>query len=107
MLNAGCGAVPPEVSLDRILKVVNMIFNVTLVALYVGNISSFMIGLDSSGRQFNEQLEQVSQFVTYKGLGRELKAKIMDYYQFKYSKGKYFDESKILQELNESLRMVS
>jgi hypothetical protein len=106
MMNAGCGAVPPAVSLDRILKVINMVCNSTLVALYVGNISSFMIGLDSSGRQFNEQLEQVSQFVTYKGLGRELKRKIFDYYQFKYSQGKYFDETKILQELNESLRMV-
>jgi CRP-like cAMP-binding protein len=106
MLNAGCGAVPPAVSLDRVLKVVNMVFNATLVALYVGNISSFMIGLDSSGRQFNEQLEQVSQFVTYKGLGRELKRKIFDYYQFKYAQGKYFDETRILQELNESLRMV-
>jgi hypothetical protein len=106
MLNAGCGAVPPIVTLDRWLKVVNMICNCTLVALFVGNISSFMIGLDSSGRQFNEQLEQVSQYINYKGLGRELKKKILDYYQLKYSKGKYFDESKILAELNHPLRLV-
>jgi hypothetical protein len=41
-----CGAVPPEVTLDRWLKVFNMLCNTTLVALFVGNISSFMIGLD-------------------------------------------------------------
>jgi CRP-like cAMP-binding protein len=72
-----------------------------------------MIGLDryinwnnkSSGRQFNEQLEQVSQYITYKGLGRNLKKKILDYYQLKYSRGKYFDESKILAELNHPLRL--
>jgi hypothetical protein len=43
MLNAGCGAVPPIVSLDRWLKVFNMLCNTTLVALFSGNISSFMI----------------------------------------------------------------
>jgi hypothetical protein len=46
MMNAGCGAVPPAVTADRWLKVFNMICNCTLVALFVGNISSFMIGLD-------------------------------------------------------------
>ncbi|KAJ3276216.1 hypothetical protein HDV01_005664 [Terramyces sp. JEL0728] len=106
MLNTGCGAVPPKVPLDRWLKILNMICNVSLMSLFVGNISSFMIGLDSSGRQFNEQLEQVGQYITYKGLGRELKKKILDYYQLKYSLGKYFDETKILSELNHPLRLA-
>ena len=60
----------------------------------------------STGRQFNEHLEQVGQYVSYKGLGRSLKKKIIDYYQFKYSRGKYFDEAKILNELNTPLRLV-
>jgi len=83
-----------------------MIINMTLLSLFVGNISSFMIGLDSSGLQFHEQLEQVSQYITFKGLGRNLKKRIFAYYQLKYSRGKYFDEAKILAEMNEPLRLV-
>lgn len=54
MLNTGygraadtrCGVDAPRVTLDRWLKIINMVINTTLLSLFVGNISSFMIGLD-------------------------------------------------------------
>jgi CRP-like cAMP-binding protein len=46
----------------------------------------------------------VNQYITYKGFGENLRNRIIKYYQFKYARGKYFDENRILEELNQPLR---
>jgi hypothetical protein len=66
-----------------------------------------MIMLDSSGKRYNEILEEVNQYVAYKGFGERLKSRIVKYFEFKYVGGKFFDEKRILAELNDPLRKVS
>eukprot|EP00842_Homolaphlyctis_polyrhiza_P000617 jgi/Hompol1/1556/HPOL_005632-RA len=104
MLAAGFGSEPPVVSADRWLRIANMIINALFSAVFIGNISSFIIGLDSSGRLFNEKLEEVNQYINYKGFGSDIKKRILEYYRFKYAHGKLFDETSILAELNPPLR---
>jgi hypothetical protein len=84
-----------------------MMISATFLALLIGNISALMIGLDSSGKRFNEILEEVNQYITYKGFGENLRTRILKYYHFKYSGGKYFDENRIMNELNQPLRQVT
>jgi hyperpolarization activated cyclic nucleotide-gated potassium channel 2 len=105
MFSAAWGAVPPVATHDRLSKICNMVMSAFLLALFTANITTFMIRLDSSGRLFAEKLEEVSQYIQYKGLGRDIQQRIFQYYHFKYSKGKYFDEEKILAELNQPLRV--
>ncbi|KAJ3272741.1 hypothetical protein HDV01_005269 [Terramyces sp. JEL0728] len=105
MLNNGCGALAPSTPQEYYLRTINMLLNAFFLALYVGNISRYMIGLDSTGRKFHEQLEQVGQYISYKGLGRELKHKILHLYNLKYINSKYFDEERIFQELNQPLKL--
>ncbi|KAJ3256271.1 hypothetical protein HK103_005634 [Boothiomyces macroporosus] len=100
-----CGALYPRTPEEYYLRSANMLLNALFLALYVGNISRYMIGLDSTGRKFHEQLEQVGQFISYKGLGRELKKKILHFYNLKYVNNKYFDEERIFQELNQPLKL--
>ncbi|KAJ3315881.1 Potassium/sodium hyperpolarization-activated cyclic nucleotide-gated channel 3 [Boothiomyces sp. JEL0838] len=104
MLANGWGASLPGTNVDRWLTVFNMIVSATFLALFIGNISAFMIGLDSSGKRFNELIEEVNQYIKFKGFGDKLKDRIIKYYQFKYSDGKYFDENRILMELNQPLK---
>ncbi|KAJ3325256.1 hypothetical protein HDV06_005013 [Boothiomyces sp. JEL0866] len=104
MLANGWGSTLPGTNIDRWLTIFNMIVSATFLALFIGNISAFMIGLDTSGKRFNELLEEVNQFVRFKGFGDHLKDRIVKYYQFKYSDGKYFDENRILMELNQPLK---
>jgi hypothetical protein len=105
MFSAAWGAVPPVATHDRLSKVANMIISAFLLALFTANITTFMIRLDSSGRLFSEKLEEVNQYIQYKGLGRDIQQRILQYYHFKYAKGKYFDEAKILGELSQPLRV--
>jgi hypothetical protein len=106
MFSSGWAVAAPLETSDRIPKLFNMIISAFLFALFTANITTYMIRLDSSGRQFNEKLEEIMQYVTYRGLGNELQNRIFRYYLFKYSQRKYFDEERILAELNPPLRVV-
>ena len=98
------------------MKVISLLVSATFLAVFIGNVSAFMIGLDryiinadkiSSGKRFHEILDEVNQYITYKGFGEKLRQRIMQYYHFKYSGGKFFDENRILSELNHPLRQVA
>ena len=100
----GFAAEQPRVTVDRWLKMFNMFFGALITASLIGNVSDLIIHMDSSGRSFNEKLEEVTQFIEYKGYNADIKRRILAYYHLKYDKGKYFSESKIIDELNPPLR---
>ena len=52
-------------------------------------------------------MDEVNQYIVYKGLDWNLRTRILEYFQHKYSGGKYFDERKIMTELNMPLRQVT
>ncbi|KAJ3345050.1 anaphase-promoting complex subunit Hcn1, partial [Kappamyces sp. JEL0680] len=106
MFSSGWAVAAPTETIDRIPKIINMVISAFLFALFTANITTYMIRLDSSGRQFNEKLEEITQYVTFRGLGKELHDRIIYFYRFKYNQRKYFDEEKILSELNHPLRVV-
>ncbi|VDM18625.1 unnamed protein product [Hydatigera taeniaeformis] len=52
---------------------------------------------------FKIQMKQVEEYMSYRKLPRELRNKIVDYYEHRYN-GKFFNEVEILQEVSECLR---
>lgn len=52
-------------------------------------------------------MDEVIQYIAYKGLDWNLRNRVLEYYQYKYSGGKYFDEKRIMTELNNPLRQVN
>ncbi|KAJ3126455.1 anaphase-promoting complex subunit Hcn1 [Nowakowskiella sp. JEL0407] len=83
--------------------IASVLIGAVLFAVLVGTISSFSFGLDSSGRQFRQKMDEVNEYMSHKKLSDTLKMRINQYYELKY-RGKYFDETGIMHELNESLR---
>jgi len=51
------------------------------------------------------QFKQVEEYMSYRKLPRNLRQRIVDYYEHRYH-GKMFDERNILGELNECLKKV-
>lgn len=51
------------------------------------------------------QLKQVEEYMAYRKLPRDLRARICDYFEHRYQ-GKFFNEDAILDELSEKLREV-
>ncbi|KAJ3100589.1 Potassium/sodium hyperpolarization-activated cyclic nucleotide-gated channel 4 [Phlyctochytrium planicorne] len=104
MLSAGFGVKPPVTVRDRWLTILNMLISSGFLALLVANITTVLTNLDSSGRMFKEKIDEVQQYISYKDLGQDLRGRILSYFEYKYSKGKLFDEGRILSELNAPLR---
>ncbi|KAJ3047985.1 hypothetical protein HK097_010981 [Rhizophlyctis rosea] len=98
--------VKKDTNVKRWLKIMNILIGAIFEATLVGHISTFLISLDSSGRMFQEKMDEVNQYIAYKNLDQSLRKRILSYYEFKYSNNKYFHESSILKELNEPLRQA-
>ncbi|KAJ3075772.1 anaphase-promoting complex subunit Hcn1 [Podochytrium sp. JEL0797] len=75
-----------------------------LYASIVGMVSSVAMGLDASGRLYREKLDEMHEYMRYKDLDASTRRKILKFYDIKY-RGKYFEETVLLSDLNESLRM--
>jgi len=53
----------------------------------------------------HSQFEQVEEYIAHRKLPRNLRQRIVDYYEHRYH-GKMFDEQTILGELNDCLKKV-
>ncbi|KAI8915594.1 hypothetical protein EDD86DRAFT_267935 [Gorgonomyces haynaldii] len=102
--SASWGVPEPTSTVERGFKIVNFIICALLEGVFVGNIASFMIGLDSSGRLFTEKMEELDEYISYKKFPKELADRVRAYFHFKYSDSKYFDEDRIIRELSDPLK---
>ncbi|KAJ3171917.1 anaphase-promoting complex subunit Hcn1 [Geranomyces variabilis] len=93
----------PVTAYEQWCAIISCLIGALLYASLVGTISSFSFGLDSSGRLYKEKMDEVNEYMLYKNLNTQLKTKVRNYFQLKY-RGKYFDETVIMKELNDSLR---
>ena len=57
-----------------------------------------------SGRMYRQKIDELNDYMTFKNLDPPLKKKVFKYYEIKY-RGKLFEETQLLNEMNESLRM--
>ncbi|KAI8838255.1 cyclic nucleotide-binding-like protein [Chytriomyces cf. hyalinus JEL632] len=88
-------------------KWVVLVFVITGASIYasiLGTISSLAMGVDASGRLFKQKLDEVHEYVRWKELGPATHQKLLKYYELKY-RGKFFEESSLLHDMNDSLRM--
>ncbi|KAJ3015885.1 UNVERIFIED_CONTAM: anaphase-promoting complex subunit Hcn1 [Siphonaria sp. JEL0065] len=74
-----------------------------LYAALIGLISSAAISYDAPGKLYRQKIDELTEYLNWKNIDNRTKKKLLDYYDFKY-RGKYFEESSLLADMNESLR---
>ncbi|KAI8614101.1 cyclic nucleotide-binding-like protein [Chytriomyces sp. MP71] len=93
----------PETLPEQILTMIFIIIGAFMYAVLVGLISSAAISYDASGRLYRQKIDQLTEYLSWKNVDAETRKKLLGYYEFKY-KGKYFEETGIFKDMNESLR---
>ncbi|KAJ3285784.1 anaphase-promoting complex subunit Hcn1 [Rhizoclosmatium sp. JEL0117] len=93
----------PETIAEQLSSQIFVILGGILYAVFVGLISAAAIGFDASGRQYQQKIDELTEYLTWKNIDQPTKQKLLDYYEFKY-RGKYFEEEHLLASLNDSLR---
>ncbi|KAI8843362.1 hypothetical protein BJ741DRAFT_574210 [Chytriomyces cf. hyalinus JEL632] len=94
----------PNTPQEQIVMLCFSMIGAALYASIVGTISSFSIGLDVSGRLYKQKIDELKEYMRWKGLDPVTRRKVIKYYEIKY-RGKFFEEKTLLSEMNDSLRM--
>ncbi|KAJ7382051.1 Potassium/sodium hyperpolarization-activated cyclic nucleotide-gated channel 3 [Desmophyllum pertusum] len=103
MLCIGYGRYPPQTITEVWLTLCSMTIGATFYAVFIGIMSSLIMSIDSSGRQYNEKLSQVKEYMRYRKLPFRIRLKVDEYYEHRFHH-KLFDEDVILNELSKALR---
>lgn len=59
MLCIGFGRWPPQNITEAWLTIVSMMVGATFYALFIGNMSTLLLSIDSSGRLYNEKVSHI------------------------------------------------
>ncbi|KAJ3081802.1 anaphase-promoting complex subunit Hcn1, partial [Rhizoclosmatium hyalinum] len=89
--------------IEQAVAILYIVVGAVIYAVFVGYISSAAMSLDTSGRLYQQKMEELVDYVKWKKLSEETKRKLVSYYETKY-RGKYFEEDTLLSDMNESLR---
>ncbi|KAM7533970.1 hypothetical protein Aperf_G00000112997 [Anoplocephala perfoliata] len=103
MLCIGYGRFPPNSLVEAWMTTISMMTGATCYALVIGHVAALIQSFDVSKKRYRDKMKQVEEYMSYRKLPRELRNKIVDYYEHRY-RGKFFNEAEILQEVSECLR---
>ncbi|KAI9335299.1 cyclic nucleotide-binding-like protein, partial [Obelidium mucronatum] len=81
-----------------------IIIGAGMYASVIAAISSLAVSFDASGSLYRQKIDELQEYMHWKGLEDTTRQKILKYYDLKY-RGKYFEEGTLLNDMNESLRM--
>ncbi|KAJ3218421.1 anaphase-promoting complex subunit Hcn1 [Dinochytrium kinnereticum] len=93
----------PDNFVERWIVIFFAFINAVLYAVVVGSFSSYVVGLNASARLYRQKVDELNDYMEWKKLPRGTREKVMRYYEIKY-RGKFFEESTLLGEMNDSLR---
>ncbi|KAI9333805.1 cyclic nucleotide-binding-like protein [Obelidium mucronatum] len=94
----------PKEAAEQWIVLCFVIVGAGLYALVVGVISSVAMGVDASGRLYTQKMDELREYMKWKDLNPITRRKVLKYYELKY-RGKFFEETTLLGEMNDSLRM--
>ncbi|KAJ3007964.1 UNVERIFIED_CONTAM: Potassium voltage-gated channel sub H member 7, partial [Siphonaria sp. JEL0065] len=72
-------------------------------ATFIGSISAATLSYDTSGRLYNQKMDELKDYMKWKNVSDDTRHKLISYYETKY-RGKYFEEDSLLADMNDSLR---
>ena len=83
----------------------SMTLGATFYAIFIANLSALIMTMDTSGRQYEEKVSEVKQYLKFRRVPMSIQKKVLEYYDHRYQR-KYFDEPGILfqSELSHPLR---
>eukprot|EP00056_Hartaetosiga_gracilis_P017603 m.7812 g.7812 ORF g.7812 m.7812 type:complete len:890 (+) comp5917_c0_seq2:238-2907(+) len=104
MLCIGYGRFPPRSVTEAWFTMFSMVIGATFYAIFIGQISSITLSIDSAGRVYREKVKEAAEYLRARKVPAKVKRRVFDYYEYRWAQRKYFDEQKILEEISPGLR---
>uniref|UniRef100_H3B1M5 Cyclic nucleotide-binding domain-containing protein n=1 Tax=Latimeria chalumnae TaxID=7897 RepID=H3B1M5_LATCH len=104
MLCIGYGADNlPSDTLEIWAVIISVLSGAMMYTIMLANVAALITNANPAVKAYRDKLNQVQDYMMYRNLPRALRNRIYDYYHIRY-KGKWFDETSLLQELSDSLK---
>ncbi len=101
----GYGDVTPGGPLQIIYVIAIELLGAGMYGLVIGNIANLIANIDVAKTQYREKLDKVNAFLKYRNIPSALQRKINDYYEYLWESRRGYDESSVLEDLPDPLKV--
>ena len=89
----------PQTTTEIWITIISMSFGASLFVILIGLMSSLMLSMDRAGALYTHKVNVWKQYFKYRRLPKEIRERIMKYYENRWFTRKVFDEEELLKEL--------
>ncbi len=100
----GYGDRTPTGPIQTVFVTVIMLLGAAIYGFIIGNIANIIANIDVAKSQFRERVENVDTFLKYRNIPSDLQKRIHDYYDYLWESRRGYEESKLLEDLPQSLK---
>ena len=93
----------PVTDLEYIFVIVNFFIGVFVFATIVGMVSGITTNMNARKTDFQSQLDNIKQYMTYRKVGKTLQKRVIKWFNYLWAKKHLLDEQAILQTLPDKL----
>lgn len=101
----GFGDITPDTLTEKWYTIWAMILGLAFSSYFIGYVASKLLNRDPASTLYYENLDRLSQIITYRGLPGNLQSRIYDYYTYIWRKQTGYFEADFLQSLPPGLKM--
>lgn len=105
LASVGYGDITPQNNPQRIYAMMLMLVGVGAYGFVIGNLATYLANRDIVRASYFKKLEEVTAFLRYRSISSDLRAQVYAYYGHLWESRMGQDESSILGDLPESLRV--
>ena len=104
LTTVGYGDIVPTNDRERLYALCAMLVSALVFGYMISNIGSLVASMDRQAALVEEKTDAVKEYVTWRGLPRDLALRVKKHYAFYYTQRAAFDEIELLDGLSPSLR---
>jgi voltage-gated potassium channel len=105
LATVGYGDIVPKTNLQTVYAMVVMLLGVGVYGYVIGNVTSLVANIDLAKRHYLEKMERLAAFMRYRNIPPILQRRLRDYYAYLWENRLGYDESSVLADLPDSLRI--
>ncbi len=101
----GYGDITPVGNNQTLFVVFIELLGAAMYGLVIGNIANLLANIDVSKTQYKEKMDKINAFMKYQNIPHDLQKKINDYYDYLWESRRGYDESSVLADLPDPLKV--
>ena len=105
LTTVGYGDITPTNNLERAYTCIALLASALIFGGVIGQVTSLVSAIDRQGVEVEAQMDQIKEYMRWRGLPRDLVVRMRRYYTHYYTKVTAFDEKSILENLTPALKL--